>query len=158
MRSVLIAALVCGLLGCSAAPPQLRPPACRHNSKDCSPDAVRARVLEAFSDVKVQEVLACMDEPSLFCYSVVPDHEACLVRLEELPWGTPNEQVGKPSEYHHLLRALVGKDESRYSRTVHRERPGRIGTRAETIYVNGPGNLAVLYLAEPRCFNIGEIT
>lgn len=156
MRLVLAAVFVCGLLGCSAAPTQWQPPACNHDSRDCSPDAVRARVIEAFPDVKVQEVLACTDKPTELCYSSEQDHEACLVRLEGQ--AIAGQVDTKGTGYYPLVRALVGQDEPRYPLLVRRQRQGRIGLREESIYVNGPGNLAVLYLADARCFDISEIT
>lgn len=37
---------------------------CRAQSSDCSPRAVEARVLDAFSSVRVLEVLECVSRPS----------------------------------------------------------------------------------------------
>jgi hypothetical protein len=156
MRAVLAAVLLCGLLGCSTTP-EWRPPSCRHDSDDCSPDAVRARVIERFSDVKIQEVLACADEPGSYCSSGEPDHEACLVRLEgEAPAAAHTEEI-KTFAYP-LIRTLVGNDALRYKRGVYRERSGGSAPAEESIYVHGPGNLAVLYRVEARCFDLSEIT
>jgi hypothetical protein len=154
MRSVLMVGLVCGLLGCSAAPTQWQPPLCRHDSRDCSPAAVHARVLDAFPDLQVQEVLACADQPSMFCGSTFPDHEACLVRLGG---GVAAQEEAKSSEYYPLLRALVGQDVPRYQLRDRRKHITSDGPGEKAVYVNDPRNLAVLYLVEPRCFDISEI-
>src|SRR5688572_17794034 len=79
MRTRLGALLACAVVGCSVTP-ELPTPKCHHESRDCSSDAIRSRVLESFSSAKVQEVLACVDAPAHFCSSANADEEACLVR------------------------------------------------------------------------------
>jgi hypothetical protein len=111
-------------------------------------------VIERFSDVKVEEVLACTDDPGFFCGSGHPDHEACLVRLPGEPLVATLEADKRKTSYP-LLRILVGGDAPRYKQSVRRERGGP--PREESIHLNSAGNLAVLYLVEERCFDINEV-
>jgi hypothetical protein len=157
MRTLLSAVLSLGLLGCSAAP-ELNPPACRHESGDCSAEAVRSRVLERFRDLNVQEVLACSSKPSMFCNSGIPDEEACLVDLGGDAPSVEGEQAEQSSAIPLLVRALLGDDASSYRRTIRRERSGPYGPGEESVYANSQRNRAVPYFTEVRCADISEIT
>jgi hypothetical protein len=57
-----------------------------------------------------------------------------------------------------LIHTLVGTDSPHYKSGVYRERSGRFAAVKDSIYIKGPGNLAVLYRREARCFDISEIT
>jgi hypothetical protein len=157
MRTLLSAVLSLGLLGCLAVP-ELNPPACRHESGDCSAEAVRSRVLERFKDLNVQEVLACSSKPSMFCNSGIPDEEACLVDLGGDAPSADGEQAEKSSVTPLLVRTMLGDDAPNYRRTIRRERSGPYGPGEESVYANSQRNRAVLYFAEVRCADISEIT
>jgi len=157
MRTLLSAALLLGLLGCSTAP-ELNVPACRHESGDCRAEAVRSRVLERFRDLNVQEVLACSNKPSMFCNSGIPDEEACLVNLGGLAPPAEGEQAEQSSATPFLVRALLGGDAPNYRRAIRRERSGPYGPGEESVYVNSRTNRVVLYFTEVRCADISEIT
>jgi hypothetical protein len=161
MRFRLGALLACALLGCSVTPELPPPPVCRHESKDCSSEAIRSRVVGSFSSVKLGEVLACADRPAPFCSSSNADDEACLVRM------SPEALAGYSATDVHgsnipllVLKLLRGASEQRTpERVFHRQTPGLHGEpRLESIFANTERTLAVLYVAETRCIDISEIT
>ncbi len=157
MRTLLSAVLSLGVLGCSSAP-ELSPPACRHESGDCSSEAVRSRVLERFRDLNVREVLACSSKPSMFCNSSIPDEEACLVDLGGDAPSAEGERAEQSFITPLLVRTLLGDDAASYRRTIRRERSGPYGPGEESVYANSQRNRAVLYFTEVRCADISEIT
>lgn len=157
MRTLLGAVLSLGVLGCSAAP-ELSSPACRHESGDCSAEAVRSRVLERFRDLGVQQVLACSNRPAMFCNSGLPDEEACLVELESDVPAAEGEEAEATFYIPLLVRELLGADASNYRRAVRRERSGPYGPEEESVYATSQRNRAVLYVSEIRCADISEIT
>ena len=160
MRTRLGVLLAFAVVGCSATQ-ELPTPVCHHESRDCSPDAIRSRVLESFSSAKVQKVLACADAPALFCSSDSSDEEACLVStgpdgIAEYRTSDAHESSAPPL----VLRLFrnFGVDQLPV-RAFDRQIPGLHGEpRHESIYTNSEGSLAVLYIAEVRCIDISEIT
>ena len=160
MRFRLGALFACALLGCSVTP-ELPAPTCRHESKDCSSDAIRSRVLESFGSVKLGEVLACADEPASFCSSSTADNEACLVRMSpDALAGYPAADIQVRDTPLLVLKLLRSESEQRTpARVFHRQTPGLHGEpRIESIFANTERTLAVLYVAETRCIDISEIT
>ncbi len=160
MRNRLGALLACAVVGCSVTP-KLPTPTCHHESRDCSSDAVRSRVLESFSSAKVQEILACVDAPALFCSSASADEEACLVSTssEGIAEYRTNDAPGSgtPPIVLKLFRDF-GVHQAP-DRTFHRRIPGPHGEpRHESIFTSSESSLAVLYVSEVRCIDITEIT
>jgi hypothetical protein len=160
MRNRLGALLACAVVGCSVTP-KLPTPTCHHESRDCSSDAVRSRVLESFSSAKVQEILACVDAPALFCSSASADEEACLVSTssEGIAEYRTNDATGSgtPPIVLKLFRDF-GVHQAP-DRTFHRRIPGPHGEpRHESIFTSSESSLAVLYVSEVRCIDITEIT
>jgi hypothetical protein len=160
VRTRLGALLACVVVGCSVTP-ELSTPACHHESRDCSPDAVQSRVLESFSSVKVKEVLACVDAPALFCSSGSADEEACLISMDSK--GTAEYRTsdahdsGTPPIVLTLFRTFGVNHVP--DRPMHRQFPGPHGEpRNEAIFSSSEGRLAVLYISEVRCIDISEIT
>lgn len=160
MRTRLAALLACGVVGCSVTP-ELPTPKCHHESRDCSSDAIRSRVLESFSSAKVQEVLACVDAPAPFCSSANADEEACLVNT-----GSDGIAEYRTNEAHDSstppLVLKLFRDFGVHQvpdRTFHRRIPGLHGEpRHESIFTSSESRLAVLYISEVRCIDITEIT
>ena len=160
LRIRLGALLACALLGCSATP-ESPSPICRHESKDCSADAIRTRVVGSFGSVKLGEVLACADEPARFCSSDNADNEACLVRMSpDALVAYPAAEVPGGGTPPLVLKLLRSAGEQRApARVHHRQFPGPHGApRLESIFANPERTLAVLYVAETRCIDISEIT
>jgi hypothetical protein len=160
MRTRLGALLACAVVACSVTP-ELPTPTCHHESRDCSSDAVRSRVLESFSSAKLQEILACVDAPALFCSSDSADEEACLVSTsaDGLAEYRTNDAHGggTPPLVLKLFRDF-GVHEAP-DRTFHRRIPGPHGEpRHESIFTRSESSLAVLYVSEVRCIDITEIT
>jgi len=160
LRIRLGALLAWALLGCSATP-ESPPQICRHESNDCSADAIRSRVLGSFASVKSGEVLACADVPARFCSSDNADDEACLVRMNpDALAAFPPADVQGGDTPPLVLKLLRNAGEQRTpARATHRQFPGPHGApRIESIFVNPERTLAVLYVAETRCIDITEIT
>jgi hypothetical protein len=162
MRARLGALLACAVVACSVTP-ELPTPTCHHESRDCSSDAVRSRVLESFSSAKVQEILACVDAPAAFCSSASADGEACLVStgsdgIAEYRTNDAHAQdSGTPPLVLKLFRDF-GVHQAP-DRTFHRRIPGPHGEpRDESIFTSSESSLAVLYVSEVRCIDITEIT
>jgi hypothetical protein len=160
VRTRLGALLACVVVGCSVTP-ELPTPTCHHASRDCSSHAVRSRVLESFSSVKVKEVLACVDAPALFCSSASADEEACLVSTDSK--GTAEYRTSDahdsstPPLVLRLFRAFGVNQVP--DRPIHRQFPGPHGEpRHESIFTSSESSLAVLYISEVRCIDISEIT
>ena len=152
--------LAFAVVGCSATQ-EVPTPTCHHESRDCSSDAIRSRVLESFSSAKLKEVLACVDAPALFCSSASADEEACLVSTSSD--GIAEYRAidahggGTPPLVLKLFRDF-GVHQAPY-RTFHRQVPGPHGEpRHESIFTNSKSSLAVLYVSEVRCIDITEIT
>jgi hypothetical protein len=160
MRTVLGAILVCAVMGCSVAP-DLPAPVCHHESRNCSSDAVRSRVLESFRSAKFQEVLACDDAPAPFCSSANADEEACLVRTgsDGLAEYRTNDADGSGAPPL-VLRLFQNFGVHQVPvQTFHRRIPGPHGEpKHESIFISPEGSLAVLYISEVRCIDITEIT
>jgi hypothetical protein len=160
MRTRLGALLACAVVACSVTP-ELPTPTCHHESRDCSSDAVRSRVLESFSSAKLQEILACVDAPALFCSSASADEEACLVSTsaDGLAEFRTNDAHGSGTP---LLVLKLFRDFGVHQapdRTFHRRIPGPHGEpRHESIFTSSESSLAVLYVSEVRCIDITEIT
>jgi hypothetical protein len=160
MRTRLGALLACAVVACSVTP-ELPTPTCHHESRDCSSDAVRSRVLESFSSAKLQEILACVDAPALFCSSASADEEACLVSTsaDGLAEYRTNDAHGSGTP---LLVLKLFRDFGVHQapdRTFHRRIPGPHGEpRHESIFTSSESSLAVLYVSEVRCIDITEIT
>ena len=160
MRTRLVAVFVCALVACSVTP-ELPTAKCHHESRDCSSDAVRSRVLESFSSAKFQEILACVDAPAPFCGGANADEEACLVSTS--PDGIAEYRAtdapgsGTPPVVLKLFRDF-GVHQAP-DRTFHRQFPGPHGEpRHEAIFSSAGSSLAVLYVSEVRCTDITEIT
>ena len=160
MRIRLGALLACAVVGCSVSP-EVPTPTCHHESRDCSSDTVRSRVLESFSSAKLREILACVDAPALFCGGGNADEEACLVsassdgiaeyRTNELDRSSTPPLVLKLFRDFGVNQAPV--------RTFHRRIPGPHGEpRHESIFTTSESSLAVLHVSEVRCIDITEIT
>jgi len=160
MRIRLAAYMACALVGCAVSP-ELPVPNCNHESKDCSSEAIRSRVVESFGSVKLGEVLSCADEPARFCSSSNADNEACLVRMspEALAANQAADVQGSdtPPLVLKLMRSV--SEQSTPARVFHLQKPGLHGEpRIESIFANAERTLAVLYVAETRCIDISEIT
>jgi len=160
MRIRLGALLVCAVVGCSASP-EVPTPSCHHESRDCSSDGVRSRVLKSFSSAKLQEVLACVDAPARFCGGANADEEACLVSASSD--GIAEYRTNDPDGSSTPLLVLklfrgFGVHQAPV-RTFHRRFPGPHGEpRHESIFTTAASSLAVLYVSEVRCTDITEIT
>ncbi len=160
MRTRLGALLACAVVACSVTP-ELPTPACNHESRDCSSDAVRSRVLESFSSAKLQEILACVDAPAPFCSSANADEEACLVSASSDGIAEYRTNDAHGSDTPPLVLKLF-RDFGVHQapdRTFHRRIPGPHGEpRHESIFTSSESSLAVLYVSEVRCIDITEIT
>lgn len=160
MRIRFGAFFACAVVGCSVNP-GLPAPACHHHSRDCGSDAIRSRVLESFSSAKFEEILACADEPALFCSSASTDEEACIVRAGPDALGAYRSNDVHDSSTPPLVLKLFRDLGERQvpDRMFHRQVPGPYGEpRHESVFTNPEGTLAVLYVAEVRCIDITEIT
>ena len=151
--------LAFAVVGCSATQ-EVPTPTCHHESRDCSSDAIRSRVLESISSAKVQKVLACADAPALFCSSASSDEEACLVSTGPDGIAEYRTSDAHDSSTPPLVLKLFrdfGVDQVPV-RAFHRQIPGLHGEpRHESIYTSSESSLAVLYISEVRCIDISEI-
>jgi hypothetical protein len=133
---------------CTSSPTTTSPP-CRVEGGDCSPEAARARVLAAFPDFAVAEVLECVSRPSYSCSSTEPDEEACLVQVKPAALAT----YPLVAEHRPTPSTVVGW-------------MGRLKKSFQTvaidntrlIYSDEDKSLVILVITEERCHNLHEVS
>jgi hypothetical protein len=142
MQSVLLGA-------CASFDPEWR---CHTGALDCSPNAVRNRVLGAFATVPPVDVLECVSIPSLACYSWDPDEEACLVRLSPADAASFSEEEGDPAQVPLAVLRLNNNDQ----RLLSRGSTMKTELREQAIYANTDRSAFIMFVAERRCSNLEE--
>jgi hypothetical protein len=126
----------------------------------CGHAGVQARVIDAFDALEVLSVIECVNEPSTSCFSTDPDEDACLVLVQpgaveafaSRQNGKPTQLLpSRPTSVLYFSRWL----EKRFSR-VFSDKPTQSQSE-RMIYTESEDSLAVLVLAEERCFNVDEV-
>ena len=125
---------------------------CKLPNGDCSPEAVKNRVLAAFPNVEVAEVLECVYGLNSSC-SQLPTEETCLVRvtpgaLDEYPFVshsrlTPSAVAGFASKHNRIFRVISI------------DRPPQ-SIYEKVIYADQDRSLAILFSTE-TCLHIEEV-
>jgi hypothetical protein len=140
------------LTACAPAPTATSPP-CRTERGDCTPASVKTRVLAAFPQVAVAEVLECVSEPSYTCYSTSPDEEACLVRPGPGALNASSTISGSSRTPSAVVGFMRKTQKSFRMVSVHNPQ----ARRQHLIYSDQDGSLAILLITERRCFNVEEV-
>jgi hypothetical protein len=157
LRFLLVAPFVT-VASCATVTPVVEEP-CRADG-GCDHADVQTRVIKAFDALEILSVIECVNEPSTSCYSVDPDEDACLVIVQpgaaevyaSQQNATPTQPTtSSPTSVSYFSRWL----EKPFSRVFSDKRPQSQHERL--IYSEPERSLAVLVLAEERCFNVNEV-